>query len=201
MAGDEQGKATEGSWNWVLFVAIGVVIGGAALYLGVWLTGSETRFGPLGDSMAPVAAVLSFLAIMAALRSVELQRRELALQREELRLTRAELKEQAEHLKDAAAAQNRLAAAQEKLAAATERTATLNEQLVDAQNRVADIQNTTNKQTEALLHAQVLQTYAAAEIAYFQAFAGLDAAHSKQLLGVYQQQVDCGHRGNRVFEV
>lgn len=74
----------------------------------------------IGDSLSPVAAILSVVAVLAALWSVHVQRQELALQREELRETRDEMKAQREQFEKTAAAQASLAASQARLADAQE---------------------------------------------------------------------------------
>jgi hypothetical protein len=93
------------------------VFGIIVLFLwGLW-TWPQSQFedgaiGVFGDSFGPIIGFFSILAIVFALRSVQLQRQELALQRQELKETREVLREQreaqreqAESLKEANALQ------------------------------------------------------------------------------------------------
>lgn len=75
----------------------------------------------IGDSLSPVAAILSVVAVLAALWSVHVQRQELALQREELRETREEMKAQREQFERTARAQEALARSQRDLAVSQQR--------------------------------------------------------------------------------
>lgn len=66
---------------------------------------SLAELGQAGDAMGPFASLFSFLALIAAIWSVNLQGRELALQRQDLALQRKELADNRVQLQRAADAQ------------------------------------------------------------------------------------------------
>jgi hypothetical protein len=115
-------KRSDGSaptWMWLF------LFGGLAAFTGAyWGLARVAKHlewhAYIGDALAPVAALLSLLAVVAALWSVHVQREELALQRKELEENREVMKAQAEEAKKAAEAQKRLADSQERLADAQE---------------------------------------------------------------------------------
>ncbi len=94
---------------------------GAGLLGAAWyalFVASERKLNEAGDAFAPIAGILSFVALCAAIYSVFMQRKELELQRTELRKTKLELKrsadiqsEQREALKESAGAARLHAAA------------------------------------------------------------------------------------------
>lgn len=99
-------------------VALAAVVGSGLTYW--WLRtlppDQAATFGPLGDAMAPFAAILSATALFAAIEGVRLQREELKLQRRELSESREVMREQARAAERSAETQERLAKAQEALA-------------------------------------------------------------------------------------
>lgn len=75
--------------RWFWLIALGVVAaiagGGGYFYWRLDSAGDLAGWGAKGDALAPFAALLSALALLAALTSVLLQSGELALQREEMK--------------------------------------------------------------------------------------------------------------------
>jgi hypothetical protein len=92
---------------------------GASILGGAWWAvlqlgeSAEAAYALAGDAMAPLAALLSSLALAGALASVVLQSKELALQRAEMRQARMAQEALAAETKRASDVTERLAAAQE----------------------------------------------------------------------------------------
>src|SRR5690606_36661334 len=135
----ESGSRSESLKPWIWLSAVGGTLVTALSYSALRGTFSEEGWrlaladhALVGDSIAPLAALLSLGGVLAALYAIELQRREL----EE---NRAVLVEQSAQMARTAQAQEDLATAQIASAKAQERANELTEALANAQTRANEL--------------------------------------------------------------